>query len=479
MNSKTPLTTFKHFWQCNRAILLICAFVAAPLFAENYVAEGRDSDQEKARQHALEALASSLYVRIQSETTYQYSTSSGEKFTVANTLISDIPLLGSDTRCARVKRDYICKATIQSEKSGKLYRQELNKLRTELDQGYHAKPKNAANRHSQLTRLLAVYEEYEKHAIVANLLGVDLRTQTPPSTSKATLINQLVDLEKRPADLRLAAHLLSRDLNFSNIEVYPAFPEGSHEVTQFARALQIYLQEQIQGSHKPSQSDHTLRGTYLQTASGVRVSYSLIDEHGKTLSTRVVDLPPESYQGLQTTPTAKDFDELLHSGYVVSSDLLVNIATNKGQQQLYFVKGEEIEVLVKFNNPAYFYVVGHIKSQAQEMSYLVDLSEIEGARKFVKFVNADDANKWISLGSFEVEPPYGVESLQLIAAATDLASHLPPYEYDSRLGYFLISRKIDKGIDVTRGLKRVKQDFGTVAAPQIRESVLMYTTLAE
>ena len=114
-----------------------------------------------------------------------------------------------------------------------------------------------------------------------------------------------------------------------------------------------------------------------------------------------MNLLPESYQGYRTEPLVLDFDKLLHQGYAVSNAFKVQLNTNKGSRNLLFEKGETVELLIKMNRPGYYYLVGHSKNSESEMSYLLELNEAHGDRRFVSYLNADDANKWLSLGPVE------------------------------------------------------------------------------
>ncbi len=131
-------------------------------------------------------------------------------------------------------------------------------------------------------------------------------------------------------------------------------------------------------------------------------------------------------------------------------------------------------VLLKVNKPGYFFVAGHIKNEENELSYLLDLADAPDDRRFVYFVNADEVNKWVSLGNFVVHPPYGIESLQVLASRNDLVDRLPAYTYDPDSEYYVLSGNIENSVAKTRGLKRKKLDTNNVEPTS--EAVLLFTT---
>ena len=55
-------------------------------------------------------------------------------------------------------------------------------------------------------------------------------------------------------------------------------------------------------------------------------------------------------------------------------------------------------------------------------------------RKFINYINQDDANKWLELGEFTIEPPYGVESLQIIACTADFDT-VPATTFDTWISH--------------------------------------------
>lgn len=119
----------------------------------------------------------------------------------------------------------------------------------------------------------------------------------------------------------------------------------------------------------------------------------------------------------------------------------------------------------------YIYLVGYTQTTDGKMSYLLELSEGVGDSKFIKFINADDASRWISLGAFTISAPFGIESLQVIASNKKIRS-LPTTKYDEESGYYIISTNIKKALKKTRGLRPKKS--GKV---ETSEDVMSFTTM--
>jgi len=158
-------------------------------------------------------------------------------------------------------------------------------------------------------------------------------------------------------------------------------------------------------------------------------------------------------------------------------DFRVSVRSNKGSQDLMFQEGDSLEIYVKLNKPGYFYIVGHTFAGEEPFSYLLDLQEeADPPRRFVQFVNADDVNRWISLGEFEIYPPLGLEHLQVIASKEDLVQRLPEYHFDAGSEFYLVGKDPTDGLAKTRAAKRPKKK-----SPEnySAEALLTYTSVPQ
>jgi hypothetical protein len=159
---------------------------------------------------------------------------------------------------------------------------------------------------------------------------------------------------------------------------------------------------------------------------------------------------------------------------VVTKDFRIDVTTNRGKQDLLFKNQDQMEILVKLNSMGYLYGVEHISRETDAVSSLLELDPTADwpARKFIRYVGADEVNKWISLGRFAVEAPFGIERLQFIASSKDLADSLPLTTFDQASGYYLLSNDPAKSIITVRGLKPVISNETKSA-----EAILTFTTL--
>ena len=154
------------------------------------------------------------------------------------------------------------------------------------------------------------------------------------------------------------------------------------------------------------------------------------------------------------------------TGVIVSNTFKGVLKTNKGSKQDVFYKGDEIELYVLLNRPGYYYLKGKLEVKGEPFTYLVDLEDANGMDKFVGHVSAQNTNKWISLGAFIVEAPFGIENLQMVSSNKPFKS-VPKHYYDDTYGYYFIEESVK-----IRGFKKKNLNMKEMSV-----STLSFTTL--
>lgn len=460
-----------------RPFILLLTLLVMPVYATAATlhAEARAATEQQAKREALAALADSILVNVQSESLSHVEGSGKRREEMRISSRSDIPLIGVEINTVKVGGEVLCEARLESGKSLALYAKKLNELLLEisaLDQ--RIAKADRGDRHIQLTQALTLIEQYEKYRAVAQLLG---ETQfTAPPRNRADTEAQLRALEKSAPSIELAAQLLAKGLKPEGVYIYPAVPHGSHEVTAFGRVMRDRLMQNLPSVDSPDKAQSYFKGEYDILDKGVHLTYRLLDTQGNTLETRVAMLAPEALAGMQFKPVTMDFDRLLHEGIAVSSNFRAQVTSNRGGEDLLFDENEEIELLVKLTRPGYFYVVGHVVKKDENFSYLLELSHAASDRRFIRFVNADDVNKWLSIGRFEATPPFGTESIQLIASSDDPIDRLPSHPQGKADDLYVTAPNALKGIAKTRALKPKRNESDKQYQT---EAVLMFTTMAK
>jgi hypothetical protein len=452
-------------------LLLLCLpFVTQALSLK---VEARATTESQAKREALAALADSILVEVKSEVTSNVKGTGERQDEHRISSSSDIPLIGVDLKCIPSGGEVQCEARLDSSKSLLIYTRKLEDLRREVGELDARISKIEANsRYPQLVQLLTLAEQYDKYRAVAQLLG---ETQfTPPAKTRSDIQEQLRVLEKLTPTLDLAAQVIAKGLRADALYIYPAAPHGSHEVTAFGRVIRDKLAQQLNPLTSPENASHFLKGEYEQLDNSIHLTYRLLDSSGNTIETRIAAIAADAYKGVQTKPTTVDFDRLLHEGVVLGNDFKAQLNSNRGSENVLFDEKDEVELFVKVSRPGYFYVVGHVVKKDENFSYLLELSQADRDRRFIRYANADDVNKWLSVGRFEATPPFGIESLQLIASSDDPINRLPSHPLDKKTELYVTANNAQQGITKTRALKPKRSD----ADKQYQaEAVLMFTTM--
>jgi hypothetical protein len=454
--------------------------IAMPSHAEVLSGKGWGKTFIEAKKEALSDLSTTIQVQVESRFSTIESETDGKAVIDAKSVInlsSDLPILGADIKESEEENGIWVTAFLSAAKAGPLYTARLHEIEKKMANALTAAKKAVykADQYQALVKSLPLFEQYSRHKFVAICLGIRSIPELP--ATKSDLNHRILALEKAADSIDFAAQLIIKEFDpaLTHIYVYPPMMRKSHEVTPFAAVVRDCIVNKLHAVDSPDRADYLLTGRYEKTARGIDLAYTLYNPKGSAISGAVVRLSPDAFSDYDTEPKSITLDKLLHEGLAVSNDFHVTLTTNYGKENLLLLEGQEIEILVKSSRPAFFYLCGHIdKGVGQRHSYLLDLQEAEGARRFVRFINADDANKWISLGKFEVTPPFGVETLQMIAAASDPAENLPPARLDPATELYLIADAPEKGVTTTRAFKRKQMQKSTTT-----EAVLMATTMAD
>jgi hypothetical protein len=276
----------------------------------------------------------------------------------------------------------------------------------------------------------------------------------------------------RTDSLKHAASIISNDLKKDNVYVYYPVYEESDEITEFASVMRRLISSGLNSTDSLKHADYYIDSVYTLTAKGVYLSSSLIDKSGVTIGKSVVLIQPEAYKKIKVKPDSVSFEKLLKMGLAESSDFKVRLTTDNGKKGMLYRMGDTVELFVKLNMPGYFFIAGHVDKNGEKFSYLVDFYNSQGNRKFVRYVGADEVNRWISLGEFDIVPPFGLETFQMIGSLKDMVEDVPSYVFDPDTELYIISKNPEEGVVKTRAIKKKKNTQNVFA-----EDVLVFSTI--
>lgn len=454
-------------------LIILILLIPFAVHAARFSGEGFGADRETARANALSDLASQLSVKVSSEFSLTETSAGKTDGHRRVDAYSDLPVLGAEISYFESKGGFTASAVLNTEKSLPMYEKALNSLADDIRKNL----KTVAGTKGEQTVValetaFAKADNYEKILPVARLLGSEYKKDE--DISSAEIAKLLEAVQRTASTFEDAAFLLTRDITQKSIYVFPPSAENSHEITPFAAAVQSVLSGRLASGNSPDVADYHFSGEYTVQGKEIILTYRLVNRwDGTTLYARTARLLPAAFAGLDYKPKTADFDALLYSGLAVSNDFRVDVSTNKGSRNLLFKRAESVEILVKTTAPAYVYVIGHTVKKGDKLSYLLEFQNAQAPGRFIRFINADDANKWVSLGEFSVTAPYGVESLQVIASAKDPSDAVPLVKFDGSSGLYIVNRDPSKAVTSARALVNsgLKKQENAVS-----EAVLLFTT---
>jgi len=385
---------------------------------------------------------------------------------------SNLPILGVEFRKVSSGELIAMEALLRSKRVEPLYISKFSDLNREMKSILKAikSSKSKSFILKEYAKLYALVKEYDRYKSVFILLDSDTKETPIITASKVQL--EISKLKSNIDSLSLATTLLAAGIKEKGIYVYPPHINSSSSIAEFGSIFATRLKGKLDVVNELTRAKYILVGEYNLSKKKMILNMQLLDVSTKKIvESKTLVINAKAYRGMALKPKGIDFNRLLTQGVAESSSLKVRLNSNRGSENLLFHKNDEVELFVKLNKMGYLYIVGYTQTKGGKFSYLLELSEGEGNSRFVKFVNADDASKWISLGVFNVEAPYGVESLQVIASNKRIKK-VPNVTYDDELGYYVISNKIKKALEHTRGLrpKRSKK-------VESSEDVISFTTM--
>ncbi|MBF0219238.1 MAG: hypothetical protein HQL49_06890 [Gammaproteobacteria bacterium] len=452
-------------------LLLLLGSAASSAFELN--AEGVAKTAELARKAALATLSESLKIEVSSSFKQQRDQSGRIKAQQAITTHSALPLLGVEIQLNPVKEGYLCYAWFNRDKSAPLYINELNALTAEIDNEAEqlSKLKDSGLRYQQLNKLMTLGEQFSSYAAVARLLNA---TPIPAlNIDLPALQNELLTLEQAAPTLAIAGSLLTRDLPSGKYFIEAALPQNGYQATMLSRLLIDAMRPHLVTHAEYQEANLTLKGRYEIVEKGIIVSYRAENSQGVSVASRMVKLAPSAYADIAYQPDSNAFEQRLHD-IPLPDSLRVALSSNHGDQGLLFTSEQQITLRIKFNQPAYYYLVAH-HSEA-DLAYLLAVNDDPTKNPYIGKVDAKELNRWIEIGSYEVTPPFGEENLHLIASNSDLTPYLPPYINDRQYNLpRLRASNRDHALTLTRSSQQqiTQQDKNNKTA----EAVLSYRTM--
>jgi hypothetical protein len=451
-----------------KKIVLAC-LLAKSLFALEIVGLGYGTENE-AKKSALDDLSHNIAVNVSSDYTSFVSKDDKNYDKKVNKLItikSELPILGA--KFAYEAPSQTMSVTLSEQNALSLYTTKLNDLKTEIEKLNKKIESTKSNdeKYSLYELLLATLQSYDKHEIVALMLGYK-KTESL-AISSLDVEAKMITLAKDIDSIELASKLLAKKFDKKNIYVFPLTTNGSNEITPFASVLKDTLSSKLNIATSPNASDYYLSGNYEVSNDGIFLTYNLLDKNNNTLKSSSVFLSKSAYKNLRATPNNLTFDQEVElSKDKLKSELKVELTLKEfGNKQVLLKENQEVQLIAKSNREAYIYIVGHTLHEKEKFSYLIELQEANGDERFLYTLPASEVNRPVPLSEFVISEPFGYESLQMFASTSK--PELPTCK--PKGDFCVIGEQPQIVVAKTRALKAKKQ--GEMKA----EASLSFTTI--
>ena len=189
-----------------------------------------------------------------------------------------------------------------------------------------------------------------------------------------------------------------------------------------------------------------LSGTYWEEGDYLKfIAVVKNTENGKTLASAENRIPKSWLQANNLAFKPENFEDAMQRMKVMTKDeligggLLLNVWTNKGDENLLFTEGETMKLSVRVNHECYLRFIYYFSDGTKTL--LEDNYYIPG----------DQVNKVVTLpADFTCFPPFGAETLQVVAQN----EKLQPLQIKEENGYKIILENTQAIVNTIRGFKK-------------------------
>ena len=447
-------------------LTIITTIMATVLNAVTITGVGYGSNEQDSLKESLADLSNRISVNVKSDfKTYtmvlneQYS-KNREKLI---NLSSDLPIKGAIFKKLNGRRVVKTTAILNSKNALSAYMVELERLQKNISHNISklGTTKDKDTKYDILTQTLKDIENFNKHKIVAVMLGGENLPILNTTISQIKL--QIQKLEQKVPTIKIASKLLTKNIEQSNIYISAVKPAGSDDITQFAKILKDSMARDLNTTKYSANADYFLRGSYEILANSIFVTINLSDVNNSILKTLTVTLDKNAYKGINHKPKTKTFDESLNSSFIKSGNLFVNIGF-KGYNRansIDLVQGDKVDIVVKTNKPMCYFLMGHTLKDKNKFSYILPIGSDDSP--FINQITGSDVNQNITIvDEVPVEPPFGSENLQIFSSTFAKNGRCPlvvPRCEENDDGYCVVNGKPSDVITKTRGLNIKKRKF--------------------
>ncbi len=449
----------------NLKLALVSLVTVTTLSAITITGHGTGNNEQDSLKESLSDLSNRISVNIKSDfktyTTVLNNEYSRNKEKMLS-LSSSLPIKGAVFETLNGTRLTKTTAHLNSNNALILYIDELKRLKKNIQTSVNELRSKSDNfKYNILTLILSDIENFNKHKIVAILLGG--KNLPLLDITQSSIKIQLQQYEQKVTSIKIASKILTKDIKQSQIYISAIKPSGSNQVTQFAKILKDTMSQELNTIKYSSQAKYFLRGNYEILKNSIFVTVNLSDINNNILKTLTATLDKSAYKNTKYKLSIKTFDESLNSDFIKQGKLFVSIGF-KGFSRasgIDLVEDDAVDIVVKTNKSMCYFLVGHTLQDNNKFSYILPIGSDN--TPFINQLTGDDVNQNITIiDEVPISAPFGNENLQIFSSTFDKNGRCPlvvPNCQDNDDGYCVVNGKPKDVIVKTRGLNLKKKKY--------------------
>ncbi len=431
--------------------------------------EAPDEKLNKAKEDARTEASQSAEVTIQSKTILiveEKDRNIANEFKQSMVTFSDVKLMGLKVESWFDKKTktafafaYVEKQALAEayQKQFELHTSQLASKMGEAKQFFSSDQKMKAL--DVYTSCLPLINEMEEDLVMIIVSGGDVSGKLP-GDYQSEINMAIAEIQQNsignPGDLcQLLAASLKKQLGDSaqTIQLFPFTYQDTKIASELSARLLAIMEQKLSGQglsvttvQAGNNNYMLLSGTYWEEGDFLKFSVVVKDPaDGKTRASAENRLPKNWLQANNLSFKPENLEEALvrknvmSKGEIIGGGLLLDVWTNKGDEDLLFVEDENMKLSVRVNHECYLRFI----------YYLAD-----GTKTLLHddyFINSDQVNKLVTLPDESVcSPPFGAETLQVVAQT----EKFQPLQFKESDGYMIILEETEAIVSNVRGFKK-------------------------
>jgi hypothetical protein len=304
-----------------KIITLAFGFLLPYMASADISGVGFAQTNSEAKKEALSDLSQVIKSEVRS-TFESTSTNEGSKAQSNIKISSNLPILGAEFMSIDKKTEFEVQATLTPQIVDKLYATKLHNLSAEITSALDelGKANSNALKLDIYEELFSLLKEYDRYESVAVVLGLKLEKR--PNITQAKVKIELAKLNSNIDSISMACKAFADSFTQKEIFVYPPLLQNNTTVAQFGSVFQKELKSKLNSAKTPNTASFLLVGEYALTDKAMVLSYELLNvKTNEVVKSKTININQLAYKNLVTQPKGVDFDQLLNSGVINSSDL--------------------------------------------------------------------------------------------------------------------------------------------------------------